>query len=63
MNSKLEIHHLQRVASYPELIKDPGNVICLCPECHDFYHKLYKKKENGATFAKFLRDYGQIMKR
>lgn len=63
MNSRLEIHHLQPFSKYPELMKDRGNVICLCHECHKFYHKLYQGRENGATFAKFLRDYGTIMKR
>ena len=30
-----DIHHIKRVADYPELVFMANNVICVCDKCHD----------------------------
>lgn len=54
----LETHHIMPLAKYPELGSDEGNGIGLCQKCHSKYHQMYQGSENAATFAKFLRDFG-----
>ena len=54
----LEVHHIMPLAKYPELGMNQDNGIALCQECHSKYHQMYQGAENAATFAKFLRDYG-----
>lgn len=54
----LETHHIMPLAKYPDLRGDEGNGIGLCKKCHSKYHQMYQGSENAATFAKFLRDYG-----
>lgn len=54
----LQVHHIFPLSKYPELAKDEGNGVGLCQKCHSKYHQMYQGAENAATFAKFLRDYG-----
>ena len=34
----LSLHHIKPQALYPELVLDPGNVQCLCSNCHKRLH-------------------------
>lgn len=55
---KLQSHHIFPLAKYPELGSDEGNGIALCDKCHSKYHQMYAGSENAATFAKFMKDFG-----
>jgi hypothetical protein len=38
IKERLELHHLKKVASYPELKYDENNVCFLCESCHSLVH-------------------------
>lgn len=54
----LQVHHIFPISKYPDLANDEGNGVGLCQKCHSKYHQMYQGSENAATFAKFLRDFG-----
>ena len=33
------VHHIKHVATHPELINDPNNLMALCKSCHEKMHK------------------------
>lgn len=58
-DKKLQVHHILPLSRYPELSCDSSNMICLCKECHDRYHKEYKGNEGAVSFSEFMRRYGK----
>jgi hypothetical protein len=40
------VHHLRSFARHPWLRLEPDNAKCMCPECHDEFHKIYGYKNN-----------------
>lgn len=46
MSIKLEAHHIQNFAQYPELRFAIDNGITFCKQCHVKFHKIYGRKNN-----------------
>lgn len=60
---KLESHHLDAWASYPELRIDIQNGVSLCTTCHNQYHSMFGKGENTRyQFYEFVRIYNLLKK-
>ena len=57
-SKNLQAHHIMPLAKYSELKSDEGNGIALCNKCHSKYHQMYAGSEDAATFAKFMKDFG-----
>ena len=49
---KLNAHHIQNFAQYPELRTAIANGITFCKECHKEFHKIYGIKNNNAEQIK-----------
>jgi len=43
-----DIHHIKRVAEYPELVYDSNNIICVCTSCH---HQIESAVNRGVDVA------------
>lgn len=59
----LHVHHLSSFVLHNSRGADTDNGIALCEDCHKEYHRIYGKLEdnNPVNFAKFMREYGQVM--
>ena len=48
------VHHLEPWALYPDLRYDPANLVTLCKECHDQFHRLYGNDVGLDEFEEYL---------
>ena len=49
-----DIHHIKRVADFPDLVFDPRNVICVCGRCHDQIESAVNRGIDHAIWAKLF---------
>lgn len=55
IGGKLQIHHINNFADFPELRTSISNGITLCKNCHKEFHKKYSKRNNSREqLEKFL---------
>lgn len=48
------VHHLEPWALYPDLRYNPANLVTLCKECHEQFHRLYGNDVGLDEFEEYL---------
>lgn len=57
---RLESHHLNCWSDFPEQRYDLNNGVCLCVDCHKFFHKIYGLKPTKEMFEEYIQSFNLI---
>lgn len=55
--NKLQAHHINSVAEFPEQALDETNGVCLCKAHHDIYHEDFSNTGDAKSFMDFVSQY------